>query len=35
MARVEAIAAKIPGSKILNTMPKFTGTAEQITSQMM
>ena len=35
MARVEAAAAKIPGSVILNTMPKFTGTAEQITSQMM
>lgn len=35
MARVEAAAAKIPGSTILNTMPKFTGTAEQITSKMM
>jgi RHS repeat-associated protein len=35
MARVEAAAAKIPGAKILNTMPEFTGTAEQITSQMM
>ncbi|OCB71797.1 RHS repeat domain-containing protein [Flavobacterium crassostreae] len=35
MARVEAVASKIPGSKILNTMPKFTGTADQVTSQMM
>jgi hypothetical protein len=35
MARVEAAASKIPGSKILNDMPKFTGTADQVTSQMM
>jgi len=35
MDRVVDAAAKIPGSKILNTMPKFTGTADQITSQMM
>jgi hypothetical protein len=35
MARVEAVAAKIPGSVILNDMPAFTGTAEQVTSQMM
>jgi hypothetical protein len=35
MARVEAAASKIPGSKILNGMPKFTGTADQVTSQMM
>lgn len=35
MARVEAAASKIPGAKILNDMPKFTGTADQITSQMM
>ena len=35
MARVEAVASKIPGAKILNDMPKFTGTADQVTSQMM
>jgi hypothetical protein len=35
MARVEAAASKIPGAKILNDMPKFTGTADQITSQIM
>ncbi|MCB9311115.1 MAG: RHS repeat-associated core domain-containing protein [Lewinellaceae bacterium] len=35
MARVEAAASKIPGAKILNDMPKFTGTVDQITSQMM
>ena len=35
MARVEAAASKIPGAKILNDMPKFTGTADQVTSQMM
>lgn len=35
MARVEAAASKIPNSKILNDMPTFTGTADQITSQMM
>jgi len=35
MVRVEAAASEIPGAKILNDMPKFTGTAEQITSQMM
>ncbi len=35
MARVEVAASKIPGAKILNDMPKFTGTADQVTSQMM
>ncbi|MGV8096319.1 MAG: DUF6443 domain-containing protein [Mangrovibacterium sp.] len=35
MARVEAAAASRPGSVILNDMPKFTGTADQVTSQMM
>ncbi|MDR0938374.1 MAG: hypothetical protein LBN29_03315, partial [Mediterranea sp.] len=35
MARVEQAASKIPGARILNDMPAFTGTAEQITSQMM
>ena len=35
MARVEAAASKVPGAKILNDMPTFTGTAEQVTSQMM
>ncbi|WP_367916644.1 hypothetical protein [Leadbetterella sp. DM7] len=35
MARVEAAASKIPGAKILNDMPKFTGTADQVTSKMM
>lgn len=35
MKRVSMEAAKHPGSVILNNMPKFTGTADQITSQMM
>jgi hypothetical protein len=35
MARVEAAAAKVPGAKILNDMPIFSGTSNQITSQMM
>ncbi|MGF7231947.1 RHS repeat-associated core domain-containing protein, partial [Arachidicoccus sp.] len=35
MDRVIDAAAKIPGARILNTMPEFTGTADQITSQMM
>ena len=35
MARVEATAAEIPGSVILNDMPVFTGTAEQVTNKMM
>jgi hypothetical protein len=35
MKRVSAAAAQNPGSVILNNMPKFTGTANQITSQMM
>lgn len=35
MTRVEAAATNIPGSKILNDMPIFTGTKDQITSQMM
>ncbi len=35
MKRVADAAAEIPGAKILNDMPAFTGTADQITSQMM
>jgi hypothetical protein len=35
MKRVGVEAAKRPGSVILNNMPKFTGTANQVTSQMM
>jgi len=35
MKRVSVEAAKRPGSVILNNMPKFTGTADQVTSQMM
>lgn len=35
MKRVSAAAAKNPGSVILNNMPKFTGTTDQVTSQMM
>ena len=35
MARVEAAAAKIPGSKILNDMPVFTGKPWEVTSKMM
>jgi hypothetical protein len=35
MDRVIQASSEIPGSKILNTMPQFTGTADQITSQMM
>ena len=35
MKRVSMEAAKRPGSVTLNNMPKFTGTADQITSQMM
>lgn len=35
MKRVSAAAANSPGSTILNNMPNFTGSAEQITSQMM
>lgn len=35
MVRVEAAAAKNPGSVILNDMPKFTGSAHQVTSKMM
>jgi hypothetical protein len=35
MKRVSMEAAKRPGSVILNNMPKFTGTTDQITSQMM
>ncbi len=35
MARVEATAAKIPGSVILNDMPAFNGTGYQVTNQMM
>jgi RHS repeat-associated protein len=33
--RVSTTAAEIPGAKTLNTMPNFTGTADQVTSQMM
>jgi hypothetical protein len=35
MKRVSMEAAKHPGSIILNNMPKFTGSAHQVTSQMM
>jgi RHS repeat-associated protein len=35
MDRVIDAAAKMPGSKFLNTMPRFTGTTDQITSQIM
>jgi RHS repeat-associated protein len=35
MKRVSVEAAKRPGSIILNNMPKFTGTADEVTSQMM
>jgi hypothetical protein len=35
MKRVSMEAAKHSKAVILNDMPKFTGTAEQITSQMM
>jgi hypothetical protein len=35
MKRVSAAAAQNPGSVILNNMPKFTGSANQVTSQMM
>ena len=35
MARVEAAASKIPGAKILNDMPTFSGKPWEVTSQMM
>jgi RHS repeat-associated core domain len=35
MARVEAAASKIPGAKILDDMPTFTGKPWEVTSQMM
>lgn len=35
MKRVSVEATKHPRSVILNSMPKFTGTADQVTSQMM
>jgi hypothetical protein len=35
MKRVSMAAEKIPGAVILNNMPKFAGTAEEITSKMM
>lgn len=35
MKRVGAAAEGIPGAKILNEMPKFTGTVDQVTIQMM
>lgn len=33
--RVSTEAAKREGPVILNNMPNFTGTADQVTSQMM
>jgi hypothetical protein len=35
MKRVSAASAQNLGSVILNNMPKFTGSANQVTSQMM
>ncbi len=35
MTRVETTAAKIPGARVLNDMPIFTGKPWEITSQMM
>lgn len=35
MARVEVAASRLPGARTLNSMPQFTGTQEQVTSQMM
>ena len=35
MKRVITAAAKRPGSVILNNMPKFSGSATQVTSKMM
>lgn len=35
MKRVRVEAAKLPGSVILNNMPEFIGTADQVTSKMM
>jgi len=35
MKRVSVETAKHPGSIILNNMPKFTGTVDQVTSKMM
>ena len=35
MKRVRTAAAKNPGSTILNNMPKFSGSRDQVTSQMM
>ena len=35
MNRVKVEASKMPGAKILNDMPEFTGTEDQITSKMM
>jgi hypothetical protein len=35
MKRVRVEAANRPGSVILNDMPQFTGTVDQVTSQMM
>ncbi|KIO76862.1 hypothetical protein TH53_12190 [Pedobacter lusitanus] len=35
MKRVSTAASEIPGARTLNTMPNFTGTADQVTSQMM
>jgi len=35
MTRVTEAATEYPGAKILNDMPTFTGTADQVTSSMM
>lgn len=35
MSRVTEAARGVPGAKILNDMPTFTGTADQVTSSMM
>ncbi len=35
MSRVTEAARGVPGAKILNDMPTFTGTADQVISSMM
>ena len=35
MKRVKTTASDIPGARTINNMPEFTGTQDQITSQMM
>jgi len=35
MKRVTEAATEVPGAKILNDMPIFTGTTDQVTSSMM